>query len=495
MALQDQDTLPETDVADAETYVPPRSSAFRTSKYPGFWSPGATIGNDPNPLSGAAPEAALSPGETGIPLTPPADTSSDATPSFRTVQPNATDPGESADARASQAEDDARLTGSDDNPNDALKAANLASAVLGGGTGLLGLGIGEATTALGVNPSDAVYGGGSSFDFTGNLNQRPGWSDAYSASLDEAHKLGLRGPQAAQKALDGARDTLTSGAGGWGRPGATQPRDAVPTATPQDVTAANSVTGFARPAAAPVAPAARDGGAPAAPSNPGVGAPTPSTAGFAGPVAPAAPATTGFGGAGKGGSENGGGAAGGRAPGERGGGTGDNHMGMGDRGYARGGVIQHFDIGGEVQDAPPIDMTQPTPAVPPAQPVMPPQAPQASASQDPRYAPPPEATDPQGRVDGVQAAVTPGEFVIQREAAQVYTPEVLQLINENPDMVEAILEAIVGGLDGGQSEDSGDDTDAEALAQSGISDDNSGLGVAEPTGRFPIAKKDPRNQA
>ncbi|MDQ7251650.1 hypothetical protein [Dongia sedimenti] len=562
-----------------QPFIPPRSSAFRTSLYPGWWSPGSTISTNPNPLAGDAPEAALSGGETGIPIAPPVEQSQQQT-SFRAVQPSLggqNDGGTSADERAANRAKEVGLAGEVTDPSDFLRAGALGLS-LTSPTGIAGLAATTAANLLGApdeatDPLGALLGDarGNPWDLRSNTNRRPGYSEEYDAGI----KRGLS-PQAA---LNAARSATDPGANTWGKSYSTQERTAAPPAPKApSVTQQNAITGFQRAAA---------------PANTGSGAtgtpPRPQTPNVAPQFNVNAPAKTG-GGAGASGASSGRsrgsdswGSRGGtesRDSGSEGkfeaGGTVTNTPAMqqtradnvvlgnvqqegedaarvpadqrtpdqqrailrfqeafgvepdpsgryGDRNaqqqpYAMGGAvtnepprravsqIQHADIGDIEQDEAPIDRGN---AVPP--------------EQDPRYNPPAEATDPRGVVDGVSARVTPGELVVRREAATAYTPAAKALINdpqmapeigqildafaqasgyasfgeiEDSSLVEAIMEAIAEAQAGGGAEmdDSAYAAEAYGPADDGVSDDNSGLGIAAPRGRLPVAASDPRTQ-
>jgi hypothetical protein len=485
MALQDQDPdfgLLDGDEANLAEFISPRSSSFRTARYPGFWSAGEPFLTTPNPVAGDDPVAKLSEGEIGNPINPPAPLE-DST-SFQNIMPSGlTDGGgTSIDEREATTEQTVKSAGMVTDPEDFAKAINLGTSFLSQ-TGIASLAAGELLNAVGLNPM------GSAFDIKSNINKRPGYSQAYDEALIDAKKRGLKGLGAANDALRNAGSATDPGSNSWGTGWGTEDRTA-PTAAPaQDVTEANKVTGFVR------------SDAPAAPASTGAGSTSTTPGGVTTPVAkpgtvsaPAAPAP-GQAGWSPSGGNNGVGSGGG------GGGQQTTHDGMGGTSstgaggqfghLAEGGVvqhekpaisqIQHGDIGDD-----PMEEAEPT-----AQPAMPPAAaPMAEA--DPKYAPPPEAIDPQGVVDGEPAMLTPGELVIKRDSAVQYPPEIKQLMNEDPEVILAALEAFGIELDA-----SGDDTDYEAMAggeegDDGVSDDNSGLGVAAPRGRMPAGPTDPR---
>jgi hypothetical protein len=362
--------IPSADVADTETYIPPRSSAFRTSKYPGFFSPGAGPNNDPNPVSGDNAVAAPSVGENGY-VAPAAPAESQSL--FRTVQPTSTDPNDGAEQRQADALDNARSTGYDTDPEDALKAFNIASSI--SPTGMIGLGVQTGLNKLGVfdplknTPLGDAFGigeDGGTFDFKSNDSQRPGYSDAWKKAqeqvLGEYPKYTSPG-QLTQQMHERTRDILdkqdqasrndtlskaqASPTGFRGTLGANAGiSPAAPAAGVEDVTAGNSRTGFQQP----TSPANRQD------TTPTAGRPGGSTDDTSGGVSGAAPATSGAGsyngqgrgwsgggGTGGGGNSGNGGSGGG---GYAGGGSGDNHTGMGDRGYADGGTITNNGPGG-----------------------------------------------------------------------------------------------------------------------------------------------------
>jgi hypothetical protein len=479
MALQDQDPdfgllgEDEADLMD-QPFIPPRSNSFRTARYPGFWSPGADISVTPNPLAGNAPEAALAAGETGIPVAPSGAAQSQASTGFREIQPNLVQGGgTSIDEKQANTINDVRSAGMITDPEDAIKAINIGTSLISP-TGIAGLIASEAAIAAGIDP----LGLGSSFQMDSNINKRPGYSQAFDDALADAKKRGLKGLAAGNDALKGAAGLTDPGSNMWGsKYGGTEERTA-PTAAPAvDVTAANKVTGFAKAPAAP-APASTGAGTTTAPS--GAGTPTAPTAPLSPTLASTAPAKTG-GGAGSSGAGKGG--VGSIDSSGKGGGFGSNPD---QRGFAEGGTItrpavsqiQHGDIGEAVEEEPMPAM--PTPAPMAAEDQMP-------AAVDPKYAPPPELVADDGQVDNVPVNVDEGEVVIKRESAQKYSPEELKMINEDPEMVIAAIEAYEGEDEPYEGEQDADYYEAEA----GVSDDNSGLGAAGPVSRR-MPPTDPR---
>jgi hypothetical protein len=86
-----------------------------------------------------------------------------------------------------------------------------------------------------------------------------------------------------------------------------------------------------------------------------------------------------------------------------------------------------------------------------------------------RFDVPPQAVADNGRIDDQAIMADEGEAVLQRAAAQAYDPEILEAMND-PDLAPLIADLIEDWLDDGDMDDASD-----------TSDDNSGLGVAQPS--------------
>jgi hypothetical protein len=452
-------------VEDLMQFIPPASSAFRSYLIPGFFgSGGQSPSITPNPLRGDAAEAAPAAGEAGYvaPPEPPAPAPAEPSMLQGLTSIDQQSRGSTLGERTAAREKDIGDAGEVTDPMDAVRAVGLGLS-LTSPTGIATLAAQTGANLLGApdeltDPVGALLGNanGNPWDLKSNTNRRPGYDAAYDAALKSAHNQGLSGSQAGQYSLNSAKAAtdINAGAAPFG-----VHRNQAGTSTPQDVTAANGVTGFAPPSA-PTAPAASGGTAAASPSAPAtsgvgtLGAPAPASSTSAGVAAPtSAPATTGFSQAQFGGGQNGGGS--------RGGGSGFGHDNAGNsnagrRGFADGGVVAE---GGNpmfrsmTQSTTPADVGQ-----------------SADPYQDQRYNPPAEAQDPQGVVDGVPAQLTPGEFVIMRDAAQEYSPEALAALNDPrvADQINELIESLLGGSYG--DDDEGDDPTR--------SDDNSGLGTA-----------------
>lgn len=468
MALDDNLTLDNLTgpIDELMKYIPPASAAYRSYIAPGFWSTGQAPSNTPNPLKGDAAEAAPVSGENGFVAPPPPAAPSSFLQNLTSTDPSAR--GSTLDERTSARVKDVGDAGEVTDPADFARAVNLGLS-LTGPIGIAGLVGSEALQAAGVDP----FGIGSAFDIKSNLNKKPGWSAAYNAAIQNGAT-----PQAA---LNAARQTVEAN-----DPALTN-RDRLATnppatPTPMDVTAANKVTGWSAPQTSggstnigsPAPPASSGTGAlgtatPAANTSPGVAAPAPATTGTSGAGSVSAINRTdgvmssgtvndmtnrdrGAGAAGPGSSGSGGG-----------GGVGSN---AGRRGFADGGVVPNDPsqmFRAATQSTMPADIGQ-----------------TADPHQDERYNPPAEMQDPQGVVDGVPAQLTPGEFVIMRDAAQQYDPEVLAALND-PRVADQINELIESLLGGPESDDEEDEDPSR-------SDDNSGLGVAGQT----TIRRDPR---
>lgn len=97
------------------------------------------------------------------------------------------------------------------------------------------------------------------------------------------------------------------------------------------------------------------------------------------------------------------------------------------------------------------------------------------------FNPPPASIASDGVTDNVPINADEGEVVLQRAAAQQYSPEVLEALND-PDLasfIDDLLEQMIAD-DELDTQEPDSDPDDEAGGQSGISDDNSGRGIAGP---------------
>jgi hypothetical protein len=456
--------------------------------YPGFWSAGSTISNNPNPLSGDDPVAAPSEGEFGNDTPPPAPPASSGLSSVTANPIDTMAKGTSIDERNDNFEKTAEQTGSAASFDDFLKSIDLGMH-LTGPTGIASLIAGEAANALGLNPA------GSAFDIKNN-SAKAGWNEAYTKALNDAHKMGYSGPQAAQRALDAA-NKATGGVMNSGAANDLTNRDRLDTPAPPapDVTAENRRTGFG--AQGPNEPTNGAGAKPVSPSY--------------APSAAASPNPTLGGGVGGVGG-NGGGSGGGG-----GGLNGFGHDNSGNsnasrRGFNQGGTVlkphhraamkENHRVVNQVAQR--TGMTMPalvekakggtgemarraqlqaktmqmahakkyaTGGV----------ATEGEAQPDMQYDPPAEMT--QGDTDIVDAKLTPGELVVTKPAAEQYGPDVKEAIND-PNLAAQINEIIEEFLGGDDGEEEGTDEDPPA----GESDDGSGLGLMDKSGTQPFMR-------
>ncbi len=210
-AVTSNDIDPQDD-GDGLLYVPPRSSSFRTSMFPGFFT-GKPLSSNPNPVSGSDPVAAPSIGEFGY-TAPQEPAPEQQTSGLRSVTSNPVDAtygGTSSDERSANREKDIRDAGEVTDPMDAARAVALGLS-LTSPTGIAGLAATTAANQLGApdyltDPVGSLLGSpnGNPWDLKSNTNRRPGFSEAYDTALSSAHKQGLTGSQAGQYSLDSAK--------------------------------------------------------------------------------------------------------------------------------------------------------------------------------------------------------------------------------------------------------------------------------------------------
>jgi hypothetical protein len=88
-----------------------------------------------------------------------------------------------------------------------------------------------------------------------------------------------------------------------------------------------------------------------------------------------------------------------------------------------------------------------------------------------RFAAPATAVRDDGQVDDERVRVDEGEAILKRDAAQQYSPDVLEALND-PELASIIDDLIEDWLDDDQQGGDGDVDD--------VAGDNSGLGLAGP---------------
>ena len=159
-----------------------------------------------------------------------------------------------------------------------------------------------------------------------------------------------------------------------------------------------------------------------------------------------------------GGGGGGGAASGGNKGGNGGYGTakGGGGLDASNRGFASGGHIPRYAAGGNVLDqigAEPEQMPPSMPPAAPAAPAMPPSMPQTPAAQalppaqqQARFAPAPAQIADDGVPDNQPIMADEGEYMLNRESAQILGPELLNMLND-PMMAKTIKDMMDSMLD------------------------------------------------